>query len=83
MDIKNKLIPLREDTLRFIDFRDTEKKPHDTILEFPTIDREYGIVDGGKISLKGKNFNMIEFIKNSYTSIYKLTLILLGIETIL
>ena len=79
LDIKNRLIPLRTNILRFIDFRDEEKKPRDTIKEFPVIDSEYGVVEGGKISLDGANFNMIEFVKNSYDSIYKLTLILLGI----
>lgn len=79
LDIKNNLTPLRTDILRFIDFRDEEKKPRDTIKEFPVLDNEYGIVNGGKIGLNSKNFNMIDFVKNSYDSIYKLTLILLGL----
>lgn len=76
--IKNNLIPLKTNILRFIDFRDEEKKPRDTIKEFPVLDHEYGIVNGGKISLNGTNFDMINFVKNSYDSIYKLTLILLS-----
>lgn len=80
IDIRNKLIPLREDILKFIDFRDEEKKPKDTIIEFPVTDSEYGIVRGGEISLKGVHYNMIEFIKNSYDTIYKLILILLGVK---
>ena len=64
----------------FIKFRDREKLPGDTIAKFPVIDYEYGIVEDGEISLNGSNFNMIEFVKISYDSIYKLTLILLGIE---
>lgn len=79
LHIKNNLIPLRTNILRFIDFRDEEKRPRDTIKEFPVLDHEYGIVNGGKISLNGTNFNMIDFVKNSYDSIYKLTLILLGL----
>lgn len=79
LDIKNNLIPLRTDILRFIDFRDEEKKPRDTIKEFPVLDHEYGIISGGKIELDSKVFNMINFVKNSYDSIYRLTLILLGL----
>jgi len=75
----NRLIPLREDVLRFIDFRDEEKKPKDTIIEFPSVDSEYGIVRDGKVSLKGINFDMIQFIKNSYETIYKLNLIVLDV----
>jgi len=78
LDIKNNLIPLKIDILRFIDFRDEEKRSRDTIKEFPASDSEYGIINGGKISLRGIDFNMINFVKNSYNSIYKLTLILLG-----
>jgi len=79
LDLKTKLMPLRMNILRFIDFRDEEKKPRDTIKEFPVIDCEYGVVNGGIISLNGTNFNMIDFVKYSYDSIYKLTLILLGV----
>jgi len=79
LDMKAKLLPLKMKILRFIDFRNAEKTPEDTITEFPVIDSEHGVVEDGKISLRGANFNMIEFIKNSYDSIYKLTLILLGI----
>jgi hypothetical protein len=79
LDIRNKLTLLMTNILKFIDFRNKEKKPEDTITEFPVIDSEYGVVKDGKISLNGANFNMIEFIKNSYDSIHKLTLILLGV----
>jgi len=79
LDIKAKLLPLKIKILTFIDFRNAEKMLEDTIIEFPAIDSERGVVKDGKISLGGTNFNMIEFIKNSYDSIYKLTLILLGI----
>lgn len=79
LDIKNKLVPLREIIFRFIDFRDEEKKPKDTIVEFPVVDSEYGVVKDGKVRLNEVDFNMIEFIKNSYNAIYKLTVILLGV----
>lgn len=79
-NIKNSLIPLKEDALRFIDFRDDEKKPKDTIIEFPSIDSGYGIVRDGKISLRGITFDMIKFIKISYETIYKLSLILLEVN---
>ncbi|KKS03075.1 MAG: hypothetical protein UU57_C0038G0001 [Candidatus Woesebacteria bacterium GW2011_GWE1_41_24] len=79
LGVKVKLEPLKTDVLRFIDFRDREKTSGNTIAEFPVIDSEYGIVEGGKISLNGVGFNMVEFVKSSYNSIYKLTLILLGI----
>lgn len=78
LDIRNKLIPLKINILRFIDFRDEEKRPRDTIKEFPVLDFEYGIINGGKISLNGIDFNMIDFVKKSYNSIYELTLVLLG-----
>jgi hypothetical protein len=77
LNIINNLVPLREDILRFIDFRDEEKKPKDTIIEFPSIDSEYGIVRDGRISLRSVTFEMIKFIKISYEAIYKLSLILL------
>jgi len=79
LDIKARLAPLKINIIRFIEFRDREKISGDTIIEFPVIDSEYGVVEDGKISLAGANFNMIEFVKNSYESIYKLTLILLGV----
>ena len=79
LDIRNKLKLFITNILQFIDFRNEEKKPGDTIIEFPAIDSELGVVKDGKISLNGENLNMIEFIKNSYDSIYKLTLILLDI----
>lgn len=77
--IKAELEPLRNDIIIFIRFRDKEKRPQDTIVEFPTIDDEYGLVKDGKVSLNGDTFDMIKFIKKSYESIHKLTLILLGI----
>lgn len=79
LDIKNRLITLKTDILTFIDLRDEEKRPRDTIKEFPVLDFEYGIVNGGKISLKGTDFIMIDFVKKSYNSIYKLTVVLLGL----
>jgi hypothetical protein len=79
LDIKAGLELLKENILRFIDLRDKEKISGDTILEFPVIDSEHGIVEGGRIKADGISFNMIEFVKNSYDSIYKLTLILLGV----
>jgi hypothetical protein len=80
LEIKAELEPLKNDIIIFIDFRNKEKESQDTIVEFPAIDDEYGLVKDGKISLKGDTFDMIKFIKNSYDSIYKLTLILLGIS---
>ena len=79
LGVKGRLEPLKTDVLRFIDFRDREKTSGNTITEFPVIDSEYGIVEGGKISLEDACYNMVEFVKSSYNSIYKLTLILLGI----
>jgi hypothetical protein len=79
LEIKAELEPLRNDIIIFIDFRNKEKL-QDTIVEFPAIDDEYGLVKDGKISLNGDTFDMIEFIKKSYESICKLTLILLGID---
>jgi len=80
LEIKAELEPLRNDIIIFIDFRDKEKIQGDTIIEFPVIDDEYGLVKDGKVSLNGDTFDMIKFIKKSYESIYKLTLILLGIN---
>jgi hypothetical protein len=80
LEVKAELEPLKNDILIFIDFRDKEKTPHDTIVEFPAIDDEYGLVKDGKISLNGDTFDMIKFIKKSYESICKLILILLGID---
>jgi len=80
LDIKAELEPLRDDIVAFIRFRDKEKLPQDTIVEFPAIDDEHGLVKDGKVSLNGDTFDMIKFIKKSYESIYKLTLILLGIN---
>lgn len=79
LDVKTRLEVLKENIFKFIDFRNKEKISGNTILEFPVIDSEYGVVEGGKINLNGINFNMIEFVKNSYDSIYKLTIILLGV----
>jgi hypothetical protein len=80
LEIKAELEPLRNDIIAFIDFRNKEKLPQDTIVEFPVIDAENGLVKDGKISLNGKTFDMIKFIKKSYESICKLTFILLGIS---
>jgi len=80
LDIKAELEPLRNDIINFIGFRNKEKVPQDTIVEFPVIDNEYGLVKDGKVGLNGDTFDMIKFIKKSYDSIYKLTLILLGIS---
>jgi len=79
LDIKSELEQLRNGIIIFISFRDKEKLPQDTIVEFPVIDDEYGLVEDGKISLDGDTFDMIEFIKKSYESTCKLTSILLGI----
>jgi hypothetical protein len=79
LEIKVKLETLKNDIIVFIGFRDKEKLPQDTIVEFPTIDYEYGLIKDGKISLNDENFSMIGFIKKSYESIHKLTLILLGV----
>jgi len=78
--IKAELEPLRNDVIIFIRLRDKEKLLQDTIVEFPTIDDEYGLVKDGKVSLNGDTFDMIKFIKKSHESIHKLTLILLGIS---
>ena len=80
LEIKAELEPLKNDTIIFIDFRNKEKESQDTIIEFPAIDDEHGLVKDGKVSLNGDTFDMIKFIKNSYNTIYKLTLILLGIS---
>ncbi len=79
LEVKAELELLRNDIIIFIGFRDKEKLSQDTIVEFPAIDDECGLVKDGKVSLNGDTFDMIKFIKNSYESIYKLTLILLGI----
>ena len=79
LEIKAELESLRNNIIIFISFRDKEKLPQDTIIKFPAIDNEYGLVKDGKISINGETFNMIEFTKKSYESIYKLTLILLDI----
>jgi len=80
LKIKAELEPLRSDIATFIGFRNKEKLHGDTIVEFPAIDDEHGLVEDGKVSLNGETFDMIKFIKKSYESIYKLTLILLGIN---
>jgi hypothetical protein len=77
LNIKDKLKPLISNILDFINFRNEEKKPRDTIIEFPAIDSERRIIIDGKINLNGKIFNMMKFINDSYDSIYKLTIILL------
>jgi len=78
LEIKSELELLKNDIIIFIGFRDKEKN-RNTIVEFPAIDDEYGVVKDGKVSLNGVTFDMIKFIKNSYDSIHKLTLILLGV----
>lgn len=80
LEIKAELEPLRNDIIIFIGFRDKEKLPQDTIVEFPAIDDEHGLVKDGKVSLNGETFDIIKFIKKSHESISKLTLILLGIS---
>jgi hypothetical protein len=80
LEIEAELEPLKNDVVTFIRFRNKEKSPQDTIVEFPAIDDEHGLVKDGKVSLNGNTFDMIKFIKKSYESIYKLTLILLGIS---
>jgi len=79
LEIKSKLESLREDAVRFIGFRDREKVAGDTIAEFPSIDDEFGVVMGGVIRLDACNYDMIEFIKDSYEVIFKIILILLAI----
>ena len=79
LEIKVGLELLRNDIIIFINFRDKEKTPQDTIIDFPAIDYEYGLVKDGKVSVNGDTFDMIKFIKKSYESICKLTSILLGI----
>ncbi len=78
LEIKSELELLKNDIIIFIGFRDKEKNQN-TIVEFPAIDDEYGVVKDGKVSLNGVTFNMIKFIEISYDSIHKLTLILLGV----
>jgi hypothetical protein len=80
LEIKAELEPLKNDVVTFIRFRNEEKSPQDTIIEFPVIDDEHGLVKDGKVSLNGETFDMIKFIEKSYESIGKLTLILLGIS---
>lgn len=77
--IEAQLEAIKNDIVVFIDFRDKEKLPQNTIIDFPAIDDEYGLVKDGKVGFNGETFDMIEFIKKSYDSICKLTLILLGI----
>ena len=80
LDIRAELEPFRDDIVVFIRFRDKEKLSQDTIVDFPAIDSEYGLVEDGKVSVNGDTFDMIKFIKKSHESIHKLTLILLGIN---
>lgn len=80
LDIKAELEPLKDDIIAFIRFRDKEKLSQDTIVDFPVIDSEYGLVEDGKVSVNGEAFEMIKFIKKSHESIHKLTLILLSIS---
>jgi len=78
--IKEALEPLRNDIAIFIRIGDNEERPQNIVVEFPTIDDEYGLVKDGKVSLNGNTFDMIQSIKKSNESINKLTLILLGID---
>lgn len=78
LEIKSELELLKNDIIIFIGFRNKEKN-QDTIVEFPAIDDEYGLVKDGKVILNGETFDMIKFIESSYDSIHKLTLILLGV----
>lgn len=78
LEIKTRLEILKDAVLDFIDLRNKEKS-EDTIIEFPTVDYEYGIVDGGKVKMEEKTFKMIDFIKSSYESVRELAIILLDI----
>lgn len=78
LDIKGKIDPLRNEILRFISLRDKEKTQRSTIIEFPAIDNEFGLVKDGKIGLDGNTFKMIKYIRESYKCIHELTLILLN-----
>jgi hypothetical protein len=49
LEIKSELELLKNDIIIFIGFRDKEKN-QDTIVEFPVIDTEYGLVKDGKVS---------------------------------
>ena len=80
LEMEAELAPLRDDIISFIHIRDIEKRPQDTIVEFPAVDAEYGVVKDGRVALDDKTLDMIKFIKQSYESIGKLTLILLGVR---
>ncbi|MDD5639394.1 MAG: hypothetical protein PHR47_01125 [Candidatus Pacebacteria bacterium] len=71
---------IEETILLFIDTRNQEKISSDTIVEFPCIDSEYGIIRDGKIKIENNFFNMIDFIEKSFHSIQKLTFLLLKIS---
>ncbi len=79
IEVKIQLEKLKENVLRFIDARNREKISGKTIVEFPTTDSEYGVIKGGKINVDGSDYDMIEFVVKSYESLYKLTLVLLGV----
>ena len=70
---------LRQPIIVFIGFRDKEKI-QDTIVEFPAVDYEYGLVKDGTVILNSETFEMIKFIKDSFSAINKLISILLGIR---
>ena len=79
LEIKTRIESLKDAILDFIDLRNKEKS-EDTIVEFPTVDYEYGIVDGGEAKMEGRTFKMIDFIRSSYESIRELAIILLDIS---
>ena len=76
--IEAQLLPLQQDILDFIDVRDKEKTPYDTIIEFPAIDHQGRVVMNGKIRLNDRIMDVLDFINRSVESIDKLTPILLG-----
>lgn len=78
VNVSKRLNNLKEDIITFINIRDREKVSSDTILEFPAIDKEYGVIKDGKITNNGNYFDMLDFIEKSYKSINKLTIILIG-----
>jgi hypothetical protein len=75
---KCRLDPLVNDLIDFISLRNKEKIQGNTIIEFPAINSEHGIVKDGKISVNTKTFDMISFINKSFKSVHELTMILLG-----
>ena len=78
LQIEAQLLPLLQDILDFIDVRDKEKTPYDTIIEFPAIDHQGRVIMDGKIHLNDRITDMLDFINRSVESIDRLTPILLG-----